>query len=428
MTIQTPTPAGSSFVHYQGQELFIEGMPLKQLAQVYGSPLYIYSRAALRAAWQRYQDATELGNVLVCFGMKANSNLAVLQEFVRLGAGFDLVSGGELARALKAGADASKIVFSGVGKQAWEIEAGLNAQIKCFNVESVPELELISQVAHRLGKTAPISLRVNPDVDAKTHPYISTGLKENKFGIDILTASEVYALAKQLPGLDVVGVDCHIGSQITEISPFLDATDKLINLLEHLRRQGIELHHIDIGGGLGIRYTHEKPVLPKDLAAAVLEKIHQRGFSHLQLVMEPGRSLVGNAGLLLTQVQFVKSTEDRHFAIVDAAMNDLLRPTLYEAYHGVLAVELRAGQTKTYDIVGPICESSDWLAKQRDLVIQVGDYLVIESAGAYGFTMSSQYNTRPRAAEVLVDGDRHYLIRERETIEQLFALERMLDH
>lgn len=422
----TPTPAGSPFVNYQGNQLFMEQVSLKELAQIYGSPLYVYSRAALRAAWQRYQDACQLGDVVVCFGMKANSNLAILQEFARLGAGFDLVSGGELARALKAGADASKIVFSGVGKQAWEIEAGLEANIKCFNVESIPELELISQVATRLGKVAPISLRVNPDVDAKTHPYISTGLKDNKFGIDILEAPNVYARAKELPGLDVVGVDCHIGSQITELSPFLDAADKLIDLLDRLREKNIELHHVDIGGGLGIRYIDETPALPKDLVAAVLAKLQERGYGKLQLVMEPGRSLVGNSGVLLTQIQFVKPTEARNFAIVDAAMNDLIRPTLYEAYHGVLPVEVKEGQAATYDIVGPICESGDWLAKQRELVIEAGDYLVVESAGAYGFTMASQYNTRPRAAEVLVDGDKHYLIRERETIEQIYALDRML--
>lgn len=426
MTTSTPTPAGSPFIHYQDNQLFMEQVALKELAQIYGSPLYVYSRAALQAAWQRYQEARELGDVVVCFGMKANSNLAILQEFARLGAGFDLVSGGELARALKAGADPQKIVFSGVGKQVWEIEAGLHAQIKCFNVESVPELELISQVATRLGKTAPISLRVNPDVDAKTHPYISTGLKENKFGIDILTAPQVYAQAKALPGIDVVGVDCHIGSQITEMSPYLDAADKLIDLLDRLREQNIELHHVDIGGGLGIRYTDENPVHPKDLVQAVLTKLKERGYASMQLVMEPGRSLVGNAGLLLTQVQFVKPTEARNFAIVDAAMNDLLRPTLYDAYHGVLALEQKAGEAAVYDIVGPICESGDWLAKQRELVIAAGDYLAVESAGAYGFTMASQYNTRPRAAEVLVDGDQHYLIRERETLEHIFGLDRML--
>ena len=430
MTISNPSPApipaGSPFIHYQDNQLYMEQVSLKELAQLYGTPLYVYSRAALQAAWQRYQEACELGDVVVCFGMKANSNLAILQEFARLGAGFDLVSGGELARALKAGADASKIVFSGVGKQAWEIEAGLQAKIKCFNVESIPELDLISAVATRMGVSAPISLRVNPDVDAKTHPYISTGLKENKFGIDILLAPEVYAYAKTLPGLDVVGVDCHIGSQITEMSPFLDAADKLIDLLDRLRNQDIQLHHVDIGGGLGIRYTNEEPVHPKDLVAKVLDKLRQRGYQDMQLVMEPGRSLVGNSGLLLSQVQFVKTTEARNFAIVDAAMNDLLRPTLYDAYHGVLALEHKAGEALTYDVVGPICESGDWLAKQRDLVIEAGDYLAVESAGAYGFTMASQYNTRPRAAEVLVDGDKHYLIRERETFEHIFGLDRML--
>lgn len=422
-----PTPVGSPFFHYQDGQLFIEGCAVSELAQQFGTPLYLYSKAALTTYWQAYQEVIDhYKNVLVCYAIKANSNLAILNTFAKLGAGFDLVSGGELMRALKAGADPRKIIFSGVGKQAWEIEAALNAGIKCFNVESIPELTAISMIAQRLGKTAPISLRVNPDVDAKTHPYISTGLRENKFGIDISLARDIFKQAYSLPNIEVVGVDCHIGSQITDISSYGDAADRLIHLLNQLKIEGIALHHVDIGGGLGIRYTDEIVPDPIILAQLVKTKFDAAGFGNLELVMEPGRSLVGNAGILLTQVQFVKPTEARNFAIVDAAMNDLIRPTLYDAYHGVLPVQVSSEATALYDIVGPICESGDWLAKQRELAIKAGDYLAIESAGAYGFTMSSQYNTRPRAAEVLVDGGQAHLIRERETVEQLYALEKMV--
>src|SRR5690606_1884001 len=365
---------------------------------------------------------------LVCFGMKANSNLAVLAEFSRLGSGFDIVSGGELARVIAAGGDPAKVVFSGVGKQTWEMQAALEAGVKCFNVESEAELERLSRVASTSGRTAPISLRVNPDVDAQTHPYISTGLKENKFGIPIEAAPQVYQRAAALPGLEIVGVDCHIGSQITEAAPYLDALGKLIELIHGLRDQGIELRHLDLGGGIGIRYDDEKPLEPITLLDQVFARLEAAGLGHLELVLEPGRSLVGNAGVLLTEVQYLKHSEARNFAIVDAAMNDLLRPTLYDAWHSVEAVNPRpvTSATPTYDVVGPICESGDWLARDRRLELHQGDLLAIMSAGAYAFTMSSQYNSRPRAAEVMVDGNRSHVVRPRETIESLFESERLL--
>uniref|UniRef100_UPI0031DEC666 diaminopimelate decarboxylase n=1 Tax=Achromobacter sp. TaxID=134375 RepID=UPI0031DEC666 len=354
--------------------------------------------------------------VLVCYGMKANSNLAVLGEFARLGAGFDIVSGGELHRALAAGADASRIVFSGVGKQAWEMRDALHAGVKCFNVESVDELHRLSDVAAHQGLCAPVSLRVNPDVDARTHPYISTGLKENKFGIAIGDALEAYRTAQSLPGLQIVGVDCHIGSQLTDISPYFDALEKLLDLIESLQQAGIAIEHLDLGGGLGIRYLDETPPSPRALLDRVFERLNARGQGHLQLVLEPGRSLVGNAGVLLTTVQYIKHAEARNFAIVDAAMNDLLRPALYDAFHGVQPLHPRAGDPAEYDLVGPVCESADWLAKQRLLTIRQGDVLAVESAGAYGMTMASNYNSRGRPAEVMVDGDKYYVVRQRETL------------
>lgn len=420
------TPVGSPFFHYKDGELFVEKVSMKSLAQQFGTPLYIYSKAALKANWQQYQEVINTyKKVLVCYAVKANSNLAILHEFAKLGAGFDLVSGGELIRALKAGADPKKIIFSGVGKQVWEIEEALKAGIKCFNVESIPELDLISNVASRLGVLAPISLRVNPDVDAKTHPYISTGLRENKFGIDINLAADIFIKASTLPGIEIAGLDCHIGSQLTDISPFSEVADKFVALLDRLKKAGINLKHLDIGGGLGIRYTDENVPAPIEIVKLVKSRLEAAGYGGLELVMEPGRSLVGNAGVLLTQVLFVKPTEARNFAIVDAAMNDLIRPTLYDAYHGVLEV-VPQGDAGVYDIVGPICESGDWLAKNRELRIAPQDYLVIESAGAYGFTMASQYNSRPRAAEVLIDEEAVHIIRERETVEQLFALEHIV--
>jgi diaminopimelate decarboxylase len=418
--------AGHPHFHYRNGTLYAEGVPLDRLAAELGTPLYVYSRAALGAAWNTYRQAIGARPVLVCFGMKANSNLAVLKEFARLGVGFDIVSGGELARVLAAGGDASKVVFSGVGKQAWEMRAAIEADVKCFNVESTDELHRLSEVAQALGRRARVSLRVNPDVDAQTHPYISTGLKENKFGIAIETALDAYRTAANLPGLEVVGVDCHIGSQLTEISPYLDALEKLIDLIDKLAAAGISISHLDLGGGLGIRYTDEVPPSPKALLDQVFERLQARGYGHLHLVLEPGRSLVGNAGVLLTTVQFLKHAPARNFAIVDAAMNDLLRPALYEAWHGLRAVRPRAGDTEVYDVVGPVCESGDWLAKARSLCVKQGDVLALESAGAYGMTMASNYNSRMRPAEVMVDGDKYYVVRKRETIEDLMRGESAL--
>ena len=417
--------------HFQHKDgvLHAENVSLAQLAHDFGTPLFVYSRQALHDAWESYRVAAQDRDVLVCYGMKANSNLAILNEFAQLGTGFDIVSGGELARVLAAKGDAHKVVFSGVGKQSWEIEAALDAGIKCFNVESEAELERIADIALKKGVKAPISLRVNPDVDAKTHPYISTGLKDNKFGVDINEAPAIYARAQQMPSLNIVGVDCHIGSQITEISPYLDALDKLIALIKQLQAQGIELSHLDIGGGLGIRYTDETPATPTDLLSAVFKALDAADLGHLQLVLEPGRSMVGNAGVLLTRVEYLKSNQDKNFAIVDAAMNDLIRPTLYDAWHDVEAVIPHQTDevAPSYDIVGPICESGDWLAKDRALHLKQNDLLAIMSAGAYAFTMASQYNTRPRAAEVIVDGESVHLVRPREELQSLFENERLLD-
>ena len=421
-----PDLAGSPYFRYQNGVLHAEDVPLDSLAAQLGTPLYVYSRAALRSAWETYRDAIGERPVLVCFGMKANSNLAVLKEFARLGAGFDIVSGGELARVLAVGGDPAKVVFSGVGKQAWEMRAALEADVKCFNVESEAELERLSDVAVSMGRRARVSLRVNPDVDAQTHPYISTGLKENKFGIAIESAPAAYRLAARLPGVEVVGVDCHIGSQLTDISPYFDALEKLLDLIEQLAENGIAIKHLDLGGGLGIRYTDEIPPSPKALLDRVFERINARGLGHLHIVLEPGRSLVGNAGVLLTTVQYLKHAEARNFAIVDAAMNDLLRPALYEAYHGVQPVTPRADKRIEYDVVGPVCESADWLARGRALAIQAGDVLAVESAGAYSMVMASNYNTRVRAAEVMVDGNRHYIVRQRETLESLYQGESTL--
>ncbi|MDT4805784.1 Diaminopimelate decarboxylase [compost metagenome] len=421
-----PELAGHPYFQFRNNVLYAEDVPLSHLAERLGTPLYVYSRAALKAAWESYRSAVRQRPVLVCYGMKANSNLAVLKEFARLGAGFDIVSGGELKRALAAGADPSRIVFSGVGKQAWEMRNALAAKVKCFNVESEAELRRLSEVAQGMGVRAPVSLRVNPDVDAQTHPYISTGLKENKFGIAIESALDVYRSAQSLPGLEIVGVDCHIGSQLTDISPYFDALEKLLDLIERLAQAGIRINHLDLGGGLGIRYTDETPPSPKALLDHVFERLEARGLGHLHLVLEPGRSLVGNAGVLLTTVQYLKHSEARNFAIVDAAMNDLLRPALYEAFHGIRPVHPRAGQETVYDVVGPVCESADWLARQRKLVIEQGDVLAVESAGAYSMAMASNYNARPRAAEVMVDGDKHYVVRRRETLDDLLKGESTL--
>lgn len=429
MTAPSSTPTtltGHPHFALKNNVLHAENVALDSLTDQLGTPLYVYSRAALQSAWATYADAIDNRAVLICYGMKANSNLAVLKEFARLGAGFDIVSGGELKRVLAVGADPAKVVFSGVGKQAWEMRAALQAGVKCFNVESEAELYTLSDVAVSMGQRAPVSLRVNPDVDAHTHPYISTGLKENKFGIAIENAFDAYQTAAELPGLHIVGLDCHIGSQLIDISPYLDALGKLISLIQKLNAAGITIEHLDLGGGLGIRYTDEVPPSPKALLDQVFKRLQANGLGHLQIVLEPGRSLVGNAGVLLTTVHYLKHAEARNFAIVDAAMNDLLRPALYQAYHGLQAVRPRSGPQQEYDIVGPVCESADWLAKQRTLAIEQGDVLALESAGAYSMTMASNYNTRARAAEVMVDGDNYYVVRQRETLDDLLKGESTL--
>ncbi len=403
--------------------LYAENVPLAEIATTYGTPCYVYSRAALESAFKSFDAGFATAHRLVCFAVKANPSLAILNLFARLGAGFDIVSGGELARVLAAGGDPGKIVFSGVGKTATEMQAALAAGIFCFNVESAAELDRLNSIAVEMGKVAPVSLRVNPNVDAKTHPYISTGLKNNKFGVAYEDAFSLYQRAAAMPGIAVHGVDCHIGSQLTELSPFLDAFDRVLALVDQLEAAGIHIQHIDAGGGIGICYSDETPPDFSEYAAAMLRKL---GGRKVKLVFEPGRALVGNAGLLLTRVEYLKHTEAKNFAIVDAAMNDLMRPALYDAYHDIVPVAARSGETQIYEIVGPVCESGDFLGHDRKLALQQGDLLAIMSAGAYGMSMSSNYNTRPRAAEVMVDGDRHHLIRQRETIAQLYALESVL--
>ena len=409
--------------NYRDGELFAEAVALSAIAERFGTPTYVYSRAHIEAQYRAYADALDGMPHLVCFAVKANSNLAVLNVLARLGAGFDIVSRGELERVLAAGGEPGKIVFSGVGKTREDMRRALEVGVHCFNVESTDELERLQVVAAELGVRAPISLRVNPDVDAGTHPYISTGLKENKFGIAIADAEDVYIRAAQLPNLDVVGVDCHIGSQLTSLPPFLDALDRLLALVDRLGDCGIHLRHLDLGGGLGVRYRDEEPPLASDYIKAVRERLDGRD---LALVFEPGRFIVANAGVLLTQVEYLKHTEHKDFAIVDAAMNDLIRPALYQAWMDVSAVRPRDGQPRTYDIVGPICETGDFLAKERELVLAEGDLLAVHSAGAYGFVMSSNYNTRGRATEVLVDGTEAFEVRRRETVAELFAGESLL--
>ena len=409
--------------NYRDGELFAEAVALSAIAERFGTPTYVYSRAHIEAQYRAYADALDGMPHLVCFAVKANSNLAVLNVLARLGAGFDIVSRGELERVLAAGGEPGKIVFSGVGKTREDMRRALEVGVHCFNVESTDELERLQVVAAELGVRAPISLRVNPDVDAGTHPYISTGLKENKFGIAIADAEDVYIRAAQLPNLDVVGVDCHIGSQLTSLPPFLDALDRLLALVDRLGDCGIHLRHLDLGGGLGVRYRDEEPPLASDYIKAVRERLDGRD---LALVFEPGRFIVANAGVLLTQVEYLKHTEHKDFAIVDAAMNDLIRPALYQAWMDVSAVRPRDGQPRTYDIVGPICETGDFLAKERELVLAEGDLLAVHSAGAYGFVMSSNYNTRGRTAEVLVDGDQAFEVRRRETVAELYAGESLL--
>lgn len=413
------------YFNYQDDgQLWAEDIPLSQLAELYGTPLYVYSRATLERHWHAFDKSVGDHPHLVCYAVKANSNIGVLNVLARLGSGFDIVSGGELERVIAAGGEPSKIVFSGVGKTAAEMKRALELKIKCFNVESEPELERLNKVAAELGVKAPISLRINPDVDAQTHPYISTGLRDNKFGIVFERAPEVYKLAQSMEHLEITGIDCHIGSQLTAIEPFIDATDRLLTLIDDLMEQGVQIHHLDVGGGLGVVYRDELPPEPSEYAKALLSRLSER--PDLELIFEPGRAIAANAGVLLTQVEFLKHTEHKNFAIIDAAMNDLIRPVLYEAWQDIIPVLPRQGEARAYDLVGPICETGDFLGKDRSLVLQAGDLLAVRSAGAYGFVMASNYNTRTRAAEVIVDGDTSHLVRQREELSSLWALESVL--
>lgn len=410
-------------------ELRLDGHSLQMLARHFGTPLYVYSKGAMLEALAAYQRALDGVPHLVCYAMKANSNLAVLQTFAAAGCGFDIVSGGELERVLAAGGDPAKIVFSGVGKTAAEMRRALEVGVRCFNVESVSELERLSAVAVAAGRVAPVSLRVNPDVDAGTHPYISTGLKGNKFGIAHDEALRAYVRAASLPGLSVVGIDCHIGSQITQIEPYLDALDRVLDLVEAVESCGIRIHHVDVGGGLGITYADEAPPQADALVSAIVAQMRRRHHGHRELLLEPGRSLVGNAGVLLAEVQVLKAGEAKNFCIVDAAMNDLMRPAMYEAWMAIEPCVRRDGddaEALTWDVVGPVCESGDWLGRDRRLAVREGDVVAVLSAGAYGMAMASNYNTRPRAAEVMIDGDRVHLVREREAVADLFARERLI--
>ncbi|MBO2622033.1 diaminopimelate decarboxylase [Shewanella algae] len=408
---------------YQAQALYAEDCAVADLAAQYGTPLYVYSRATLERHWHAFDRAVASHPHLICYAVKANSNLAVLNVLARLGSGFDIVSGGELTRVITAGGDPAKVVFSGVGKTAAEMKLALELGIYCFNVESRAELELLNEVAGSLGKQAPVSLRINPDVDAGTHPYISTGLKENKFGIAMDEAEEAFLQVQSLPHLAIKGADCHIGSQLTELRPFLDAMDRMLALIDRLAEKGIVIEHLDVGGGLGVTYGEETPPQPDKYAAALLERLGERP---LKLIFEPGRAIAANAGIFVTQVLFQKENAGKHFAIVDGAMNDLIRPSLYSAWQQIIPVQPREGESREYDIVGPVCETGDFLGKSRALVLQAHDLLAVRSSGAYGFVMSSNYNTRPRAAEVMVDGSEHYLVREREKLEQLWQGEHLL--
>ncbi|WKS97094.1 diaminopimelate decarboxylase [Gallibacterium anatis] len=413
------------YFNYKNDQLMAEEISVQQLAQQFGTPLYIYSRATLERHWHAFDSALQGHPHLICFAVKSNPNIALLNLLAKLGSGFDIVSQGELERVLAAGGEANKVVFSGVAKSHTEIERALEVGIRCFNVESEAELLRINQVAEKLGKKAPISLRVNPDVDAKTHPYISTGLKKNKFGVSVERAREVYRLAKTLPHIQIVGMDCHIGSQLTELQPFLDSADRLLVLLEQLRHDGIELQHLDLGGGLGVRYSDETPPHPTEYASALLAKFKQ--YPELEIILEPGRAISANAGILVTKVEYLKSNEDFNFAIVDAGMNDMIRPALYQAYMEIIEADRTLDrESKVYDVVGPICETSDFLGKGRSLAIAAGDFIVQRSAGAYGASMASNYNSHPRAAEVLVDGDKTHLIKRRERFEELWACEQLI--
>ena len=415
------------FSYHHGQ-LYAEKTPLLEIANEVGTPAYVYSRATLSRHYQAFENALDGIPHLVCYAVKANSNLAVLNVLAKLGAGFDIVSGGELERVIRAGGDPARVVFSGVGKTSAEIRSGLRAGIKCFNVESAEELKRIAGIAGQLGVRAPVSLRVNPDVDPKTHPYISTGLKENKFGIPVEEAYELYTIAcSEYPMLDLVGIDCHIGSQLTDMAPVLEALDRVLDIVKKLEAARVQLKHIDIGGGLGISYQDETPPMPDEYVRALRQRLEQREMSGLTLIMEPGRAIAGNAGVLLTRVEYLKKTPGHHFAIVDAAMNDLMRPALYDAWQEVVpVVQGNSGDSKVWDIVGPVCETGDTLARQRELSLQEGDLLAIRSSGAYGFSMSSNYNTRPRPPEVMVDEDTFHVIRRRENMDDLMAMESLL--
>lgn len=415
------------FFQYKNDRLYAENLPVQQLAEQFGTPLYVYSRATLERHWHAFDSALGVGEHphLICFAVKSCSNIGVLSVMAKLGSGFDIVSQGELERVLAAGGDPSKVVFSGVAKSREEIMRGLEVGIRCFNVESLSELKHINLIAGEMGKIAPISLRVNPDVDAHTHPYISTGLKENKFGISADEARAAYQFAATLPNVKITGMDCHIGSQLTELQPFLDATDRLVLLMEQLKQDGIKLQHLDLGGGLGVTYHAEIAPHPSDYAKALLEKL--KNYQELEIILEPGRAISANAGILVAKVQYLKSNENRNFAITDTGMNDMIRPALYEAYMNIIEVDRTLVREKAvYDVVGPVCETSDFLGKQRELAIAEGDFIAQRSAGAYGASMSSNYNSRPRTAEVLVDGEQAYLIRRRESVRELWALESMI--
>lgn len=409
----------------RGGELYAEDVALSEIAARFGTPTYVYSRATLERHYRAFDDALSSVPHQVCYAVKANSNLAVLGVLARLGSGFDIVSGGELRRVLAAGGDPAKIVFSGVGKTADELRFALERGVGTFNVESESELRRLDAIAHSMGRRAPIALRVNPDVDAKTHPYISTGLRQNKFGVDLSTAERLYREAASMPGISVSGIASHIGSQLLDVSPYLDALDRVLALVDRLAAHGVQLDHLDVGGGLGVRYRDEQPTEPADWARAILPKLAGR---KLKVMTEPGRAIAGNAGVLLMRVELIKRGEAKHFAVVDAAMNDLLRPSLYQAWMDIVPVQERSpAAAQTYDVVGPVCETGDWLGKDRELAIAEGDLLAVRTAGAYGFVMASNYNTRGRAAEVMVDGNRAVLVRARETFEDLVRGERLLD-
>jgi len=411
------------YFEYKNKQLYAEDVNLTELARQYGTPAYVYSRATLERHWHAFDQAFGDQPHLICYAVKANSNIAILNLLARLGSGFDIVSVGELERVLRAGGEASRVVFSGVGKKPQEIRRALEVGIRCFNVESQAELLVINQVAAEMDTVAPVSLRVNPDVDAQTHPYISTGLKENKFGIAHHQAVAVYQQAQALSHIEVRGIDCHIGSQLTQITPFVDALKRVLALVDELKTHGIELQHLDLGGGLGIRYQDETPPSPAQQIAALLAELGDR---QVEILIEPGRAIVGNAGVLLSEVLYLKHNEEKNFAIIDAAMNDLMRPALYGAWQEIVPLQQREGETRCYDLVGPVCETGDFLGKDRLLNLQAGDFIAVKSAGAYGFTMSSNYNTRPRAVEIMVDGDQVHVIRQRETLDQLLQGEKLL--